>query len=359
MSSKDGAFAPNLAAKHPFTHKGNQHGLRTMLVWFAALAVVWLFQFFVADNIDAYFFTIIMYAGINIILAVSLNLVNGFTGQFSMGHAGFMSVGGYTAAYITTSLAASNPALMSSPVSATLVFVASMIAGGLMASAAGYLVGLPSLRLKGDYLAIVTLGFGEIIRVTILNIDAIGGARGMPNIPALSNFGWVFTVVVITVFMVWRLVNSSYGRAFLSVREDEIAAEAMGVNTTRAKVRAFVIGAFFAGVAGALFAHYLRYLNPQTFDFNRSFEIIIMVVLGGMGSVTGSVVAAIFLTVVREALRPLQEITRLDFRMVIYALMLIVLMLTRPNGLFGTREFLDFLPARLRKKFTGKEVSVS
>ncbi len=327
-----------------------------MLIWFAAIAAVWLFQYFISDNIEPYFFTIIMYAGINVVLAVSLNLVNGFTGQFSMGHAGFMSVGGYTAAFITTTLASSNPQLMQGP-GGTAIFIGALIAGGLLASGVGYLVGLPSLRLKGDYLAIVTLGFGEIIRVIILNVDAIGGARGMPNIPALSNFGWVYTFVVVTVFTVWRLVNSAQGRAFLSVREDEIAAEAMGVNTTQAKVRAFVIGAFFAGVAGGLFAHYLRYLNPQTFDFNRSFEIIIMVVLGGMGSVTGSVIAALFLTGIREALRPLQELTRLDFRMVIYSLLLIILMLTRPNGLFGTREYTDYLPQWLRRRILGKDAT--
>ena len=341
MSSKDGLSASNLGPKHPLIHRGNQHGLRTLWVWIAAIAVVWLLQVFVSDNIDAYFFTIIMYAGINIILAVSLNLVNGFTGQFSMGHAGFMSVGAYTAAFITAKVAET------------------MFASGLTASAAGYLVGLPSLRLKGDYLAIVTLGFGEIIRVVILNIDAIGGARGMAGIPALTSFGWVYTLAVITVFVIWRLINSAHGRAFLAVREDEIAAEAMGVNTTRAKVRAFVIGAFFAGVAGALFAHFLRYINPQTFDFNRSFEMIIMVVLGGMGSVTGSVVAALFLTGLREALRPLQEITKVDFRMVIYSLLLIILMLTRPNGLFGTREFSDLLPSSWRKKLTGREAKLS
>jgi branched-chain amino acid transport system permease protein len=345
----------------PTEHKGipigARSGLRGMLLWFAAIALVWAFQAFVADNIEPYYFTIIMYAGINVILAVSLNLVNGFTGQFSMGHAGFMSVGGYTAAYITSTLTSSNPALMTGA-GGTAVFIGALVLGGLLASFVGYLVGLPSLRLKGDYLAIVTLGFGEIIRVVILNVDAIGGARGMPNIPALSSFGWVYTIVVLTVFTVWRLVNSSQGRAFLSVREDEIAAEAMGVDTTQAKVRAFVIGAFFAGVAGGLFAHYLRYLNPQTFDFNRSFEIIIMVVLGGMGSITGSVIAALFLTGIREALRPLQEITRLDFRMVIYSLLLIILMLTKPNGLFGTREFTAFLPSKLRRKLLGKDAIV-
>jgi branched-chain amino acid transport system permease protein len=340
--------------KHP-SHPTGHHGFRSWLPWLVALLAVWLVNF-TTDYLDPYFFTIIMYAGVNVVLAVSLNLVNGFTGQFSMGHAGFMSVGGYIAAFLTTTIAATNPELVA-PGSflSGAVFGGALIAGGLGASAVGYLVGLPSLRLKGDYLAIVTLGFGEIIRVIVLNIDAIGGARGMPNIPQLSSFGMVYTGVVVTVFWVWRLINSSHGRALLSVRENEIAAEAMGVNTTRAKVRAFVIGAFFAGLAGGLFAHYLRYLNPQTFDFNRSFEIIIMVVLGGMGSITGSVVAAIFLTGIREALRPLQEITKLDFRMVIYSLLLIVLMLTRPNGLFGTREFTDFLPKGLRRRLTGEQ----
>jgi branched-chain amino acid transport system permease protein len=332
-----------------------QSGFRTLWIWLIALALVWIFQWFIAEQIDPYFFAIVMYAGVNIILAVSLNLLNGFTGQFSMGHAGFMSVGGYTAAFLSTTLQTSHPEWFVGGFSSFFLFLVILLIGGFAASLAGYVVGLPSLRLRGDYLAIVTLGFGEIIRVVVLNVDAVGGARGLPNIPALSSFGWVYTWVVLTVFVIWRVINSSYGRAFLSVREDEIAAEAMGVHTTRAKVKAFVIGAFFAGVAGGLFAHYLRYLNPQTFDFNRSFEIIIMVVLGGMGSITGSVVAAVFLTGIREALRPLQEITKVDFRMVIYSLMLILLMLTRPNGIMGTREYVDFLPNWLKKKIRGQE----
>ncbi|MBC7690180.1 MAG: branched-chain amino acid ABC transporter permease [Methylotenera sp.] len=339
--------------KTPSTHPKGQSGLRTLWVWLAPLAVILILNQFIGDQMDPYFYTILMYAGINIILAVSLNLVNGFTGQFSMGHAGFMSVGGYLAAFITTHVVSANPEIMNNPVQGNLLLFGTLLLGGTGAAIAGYIVGLPSLRLKGDYLAIVTLGFGEIIRVIILNVDAIGGARGMPNIPSLTSFGWVYSLVIVTTFAVWRLVNSAHGRAFLSVREDEIAAESMGVNTTKTKVRAFVIGAFFAGVAGGLFAHYLRYLNPATFDFNRSFEIIIMVVLGGMGSVTGSIVAAVLLTVLKEALRPLQELTRLDFRMVIYSLMLIILMLTKPNGLFGTREISDFLPEGLRKKITG------
>ncbi len=324
--------------QHPLTHPSpSTHGLKALQTWAIALLVVWLFHFFLAGSIDPYYFTIIMYSGINAILAVSLNLVNGFTGQFSMGHAGFMSIGGYTSALITTLLATKNPELFTDPTSSTLIFLVALFAGALMASIAGLLVGLPSLRLKGDYLAIVTLGFGEIIRVIVLNLNFLGGARGMPSIPSLASFGWVFTFVLVTLFAIWRIVNSSHGREFLSVREDEIAAEAMGVNTTAVKVRAFVMGAFFAGIAGGLYAHYLRYLSPQTFDFNKSFEIVIMVVLGGMGSISGSVIAAVFLTVLKEALRPLQEITRLDFRMVIYSLLLIILMLTRPIGLMGTK----------------------
>jgi branched-chain amino acid transport system permease protein len=350
MSNLQEETFPSDQPRHPVTHPGNKSGLKTLWLWLAALALVWGFHFAIAGELDPYFFSIIMYAGINIILAVSLNLVNGFTGQFSMGHAGFMSIGGYLSAFITTTLQAKYPGLLSDAVTGVPIFVAALALGGLLAAAAGYLVGLPSLRLKGDYLAIVTLGFGEIIRVIILNVDAIGGARGMPSIPQLSHFGWIYTLVTFTVFTIWRVLNSSHGRAFLAVREDEIAAEAMGVHTTRAKVRAFVLGAFFAGVAGGLFAHYLQYLNPQTFDFNRSFEVIIMVVLGGMGSITGSVIAAVFLTVVREALRPLQEITKVDFRMVIYSLMLIVLMLTRPNGILGTKELTDFLPFLKRKR---------
>lgn len=331
--------------------------LKNLRLWFGLLAAVWLVELFVAENIDPYVFTIIIYAGVNIILAVSLNLVNGFTGQFSIGHAGFMSVGAYVSAFTSIKLNTFFPELYALPLVANLLFLVSLGLGGLVACGVGYLVGLPSLRLKGDYLAIVTLGFGEIIRVVLLNIDAVGGARGLPGIPALSSFGWVFSLVLLTIFVIWRLVTSAQGRGYLCVREDEIAADAMGINTTEVKVRAFVIGAWFAGIAGGLFAHFLLYINPQTFDFNRSFEIVIMVVMGGMGSITGSVVAAVFLTFLKEALRPLQEITQVDFRMVIYSLMLIILMLTKPTGIFGTREFFDFLPRRFRPKKLGTESS--
>lgn len=291
------------------------------------------------DWINPYYYSILMICGINIILATSLNLISGFTGQFSIGHAGFMSVGAYVSAFLSLKIMAIAPQFADpSQWTSSLVFLAVMLAGGLASAAVGWLVGLPSLRLKGDYLAIVTLGFGEIIRVVVLNINEVGGARGLAGIPPYSDIFWVYGWVGLTVWILWRLVYSSKGRAMMAIREDEIAAEAMGIALTRTKVQSFVIGAFFAGIAGALFAHLIRYINPQSFDFNRSFEIIIMVVLGGMGSLSGSIVAAVMLTILREALRPLQEITRIDLRMIIYSLMLILLMLTRPRGLLGQRE---------------------
>ena len=287
----------------------------------------------------------------NIILATSLNLVNGFTGQFSLGHAGFMAVGAYTSAWLST-----QPQL--APVPELLRFLLLPVAGGILAAIAGYVVGLPSLRLRGDYLAIVTLGFGEIIRVVLLNSDAVGGARGMYGIPAVgpidalgfSAFASQFFIssvwTVITFVTLWRLVHSAKGRAFLSIREDEIAAEAMGINITRVKVRAFVISAFFAGVGGALFAHSVKYLNPSTFTFTKSVDFIIMIVLGGMGSFTGSVLAAAIITVLPEmVLRELQQITRVDLRLVIYSLLLILFMILRPSGILGTREAPELLHA--------------
>jgi len=321
-------------------------GLLGLKWWILAVAFAWVLNSFLPNFMSSYYYDILMLAGINIILSVSLNLVNGFTGQFSMGHAGFMSVGGYLSAYITTQLLVSHPHLMETPLTGNLIFIGSLFLGGLAATAVGYLVGLPSLRLRGDYLAIVTLGFGEIIRVIFLNTEAVGGARGLSGITQYTTFGWIFTFVIFTIFCVWRVVHSAQGRVLLSIREDEIAATAMGVNTTQGKVRAFAIGAFFAGIAGGLFAHNLSTLNPQIFDFNRSFEVIIMVVLGGMGSISGSVVAAVLLTVLKEALRPLQNYTGVDLRMVIYALVLILTMLARPKGIFGTREIGDLFRAK-------------
>jgi branched-chain amino acid transport system permease protein len=303
-----------------------------VLAYIACGAIVGMF---VEATIDEYIYTVLVYAAINVILATSLNLVLGITGQFSMGHGGFMAVGAYTGAFLSLKLA---PVIPEGVIFQGSCFGAILYLSGVAAAALGYIVGLPTLRLRGDYLAIVTLGFGEIVRVMILNLDAVGGARGLPGIPQWTHLSWVIVVAVLCTETIRRLLASNYGRAMLAVREDETAAEAMGVNTTQTKVSAFVISAFFAGVAGGLFGHYLTYLNPQTFDFNKSFEFIIMVVLGGMGSTSGAVFAALFLTIVKEALRPLQVLTGVDLRMSLFSLMLIFLMILRPNGFFGSKE---------------------
>jgi len=291
----------------------------------AASLVVSLFQ----SQFNAYYYQIIIYAGINIILASSLNLVNGFTGQFSLGHAGFMAVGAYTAAVVTSELG------VTGGIAGAFVFLLALLCGALVASFFGLLVGIPSLRLRGDYLAIVTLGFGEIIRVIIQNLDFLGGARGFTGIAKVTNFFWVFTAVAVLLFLLSNLIRSTYGKGFLAVRDDEIAAEAMGINTTRYKVIAFVAAAFFAGLAGGLYGHFVTYLNPSQFGFVKSIEIVVMVIVGGMGRHVGVLVSAVLLTVLPEALRPIAE-----YRMVIYSLMLVVIMIARPQGVFGNGDFL-------------------
>jgi branched-chain amino acid transport system permease protein len=312
--------------------------VRGLLGPVVVLAALLALNAWLPHAVNPYVFQVLILIGINIILAVSLNLVNGFTGQFSIGHAGFMAVGAYTSAMfslhagmqvVAKLLAAHVPA----GVAQGAMLLVALVLGGLVAAIFGWLVGLPSLRLRGDYLAIVTLGFGEIIRVLILNIDAVGGARGLPGIPHWADFFWVFLGVAVVLALARNLARSTHGRAMFAIRDDEIAAEALGVDTTAYKVTAFVLGAFFAGVAGGLFAHYLSYLNPGSFTFLKSIEIIAMVVLGGMGSLTGSVLAAIVLTLLPEVLRPVK-----DYRMVIYSLLLIILMIARPQGLLGTRE---------------------
>lgn len=293
------------------------------------------------QRVDIYITGIITLMCINIIMASSLNLINGITGQFSIGHAGFMAVGAYVSAILSTSFRDQLHLGYSATWQTFLPFVGLMIAGGLGAALLGFLIGLPTLRLKGDYLAIATLGFGEIIRVVILNIPKTGGAMGLTGIPKLTNFYVAEAVAVITVLIITNIVRSSHGRAMLSVREDEVAAEAMGINTTRYKVIAFTTGAFFAGVAGALFSHHLMFINPAAFNFMKSVESLVMVVLGGLGSITGSIFSAIVLTGLPELLRGVAQ-----YRMVLYSFLLIVLMLTRPQGLLGRAEITDFLKKR-------------
>jgi branched-chain amino acid transport system permease protein len=276
---------------------------------------------------------VLINVGVNVVLAVSLNVVNGFTGQFSLGHAGFMAVGAYTAAKVTLALGDVRLAFLPEAVSDQLVFALALAAAMAMAGIAGFLVGVPSLRLRGDYLAIVTLGFGEIIRSIIENVAWLGGALGVIDLPRRTNVAWTGIAVVATVVMARRLAASTQGRALFAIREDEIAAEAMGVDTTGYKVRAFAISAAYAGVAGALSAHLIQQATPSSFGFVRSMEVVVMVVLGGLGSVSGSIVAAAVLTVALELLREFQQ-----YRMVVYALLLVAMMLTRPQGLLGSRE---------------------
>ena len=275
--------------------------------------------------LNRYYALMTLPIGFNIILAVSLNLAAGFLGQLPLGHAGFMAIGAYASALFT--MAFDNmPAIISFPLS--------IILGAIVAGIFGILIGIPALRLKGDYLAIITLGFGEIIRVIILNLPFTGGAYGLKGISKYTTVSWTLVWVFITIYVIYTLIKSRHGRAILSIREDEIAAEASGISTTFYKVTGFAVSAAFAGVAGGLYAHYLCILDPPSFGFMKSCEILVMVVLGGMGSIIGSVVSAIVLTILPELLRGFSQ-----YRMVIYSLLLVIVMIFRPSGLFGKYDF--------------------
>jgi branched-chain amino acid transport system permease protein len=272
--------------------------------------------------LNAFYSNMLILMIINIILAISLHLVIGITGQFSIGHAGFLAVGAYVSAIITMKF--------------ELPFVLAIVIGGIVAALAGLLVGIPTLRLRGDYLAIATLGFGEIIRIVFLNIEYVGGAAGM-MVSNMTTWTSAFVCLVITILVISNFTNSRHGRACIAIRENEIAADAMGINTTFYKVVAFAIGSFFAGIAGGLFSHNFYIIQPTNFGFLKSFDILIFVVLGGLGSLSGSVIAAILLTIISTYLQQYPET-----RMIIYSLVLVVVMLYRPQGLMGTREITDF-----------------
>lgn len=272
--------------------------------------------------LNAFYSNMLILMIINIILAVSLHLVIGITGQFSIGHAGFLAVGAYVSAIITMKF--------------ELPFVLAIIIGGIVAALAGLLVGIPTLRLRGDYLAIATLGFGEIIRIVFLNIEYVGGAAGM-MVSNMTTWTSAFVCLVITILVISNFTNSRHGRACIAIRENEIAADAMGINTTFYKVAAFAIGSFFAGIAGGLFSHNFYIIQPTNFGFLKSFDILIFVVLGGLGSMSGSVIAAVLLTIISTYLQQYPET-----RMIIYSIVLVVVMLYRPQGLMGTREITDF-----------------
>ena len=283
------------------------------------LAAVWVIQIFAVPWSDPYVIGVLTLIGIRLVEVVGLSLVLGFTGQFSLGHAGFMAVGAYVAGYLNLHMGVP-------PLPATII-------GAFAAAVAGLIVGLPSLRLTGDYLAVVTLGFNGIIVVILRNTAAVGGALGMTNLPQWTNFGWTFSWLLIGGYFIRNLLVSSHGRLFMAVRDNEIALRSLGVDTTRVKVTAFVIAAFWAGIAGGLFAFLNASISPNSFGYEQSIEILAMVVLGGTGSLSGPLIAGAILTALPEFLRGMEQ-----YRMVIYSGLLIVMMILRPQGLMGNRE---------------------
>lgn len=289
-----------------------------------------------AGALSRHYQSLLVPIGINVILAVSLNLTVGFLGELTLGHAGFMSVGAYAGCLF--SVYCDLPAAIEFPLA--------LLIGGIAAAVFGIIIGIPVLRLKGDYLAIVTLAFGEIIRSVITNLDFLGGAGGLRGISkyksTASAFTAVFVVLVLTVIIIRNLVKSRHGRAICSIRDNVIASESVGINVVFYKLLAFVTAAFFAGIAGVLYGHNLGILKPNTFDFNKSIEILVIVVLGGMGSITGSIVSAIVITLLPEVLRGLE-----DYRLLIYAVALIAMMLLNNNPKFG--ELKDTLRGKLRR----------
>jgi len=292
--------------------------------------------------LNGYFMIIINMSLIYVILTVSLNLINGITGQFSLGHMGFAAVGAYVSGTITTLILKLSPDIAANYP----IFILAIIAGGLCAAVVGLVIGFPSLRLKGDYLAIMTLGFGEIIRIILNNIDYVGGPRGLLGIPKFSNFTIIYVFTFLTVVLLRNLIQSSHGRAMLALRENEVAAELVGVDTTRYKVLGFIIGAFFSGIAGGLLAHLLQIAHPTQYGFYASALLLVYVYAGGMGSITGSIIAAFILTFLTQFLQlGLDSLTNLtgvtfgsEWKMVIYAVLIILIMLYRTEGLMGMKE---------------------
>jgi branched-chain amino acid transport system permease protein len=308
---------------------------RTLAPLLVALGVFVVLQALMLTGLlNLYWQQVVNYAVVVTISALGLNLIYGFTGQFSLGHAAFFGIGAYTAAFITRVWASGG----------YLAFAAGLIAGTILAGLVAFAIGLPILRLRSDYLGIATLGFGIIMKVVFDNLDFLGGSRGMSGIAGHTNFAVVFAVGIAGVIVLRNLIYSSIGRALLSIREDEIAAEAIGVNTTRFKTLGFVVGCCYAGIAGGLYAHLYKFLHPSNFDFLKSIDVLLVVVLGGLGSMSGTVIAAVAWTFLLEGLRVILPPEILDWRLVIYPLLLIVVMLLRPKGLFGGREFRFLVP---------------
>lgn len=299
--------------------------------------------------INAYIMQIVMFAEINVIMTVSLNLINGFTGQFSLGHAAFMGIGAYVSAMLTTLIipTTSFPKTMQ-----YVVFILTMLVGGVAAGFVGFLIGIPTLKLKGDYLAIVTLAFGEVLKAAIRLTPFIGGPRGITGIPKRASFAIVSIVMVLAIIIIRNYIFSNFGRASIAIRENEIAAQSMGINTTRYKIMSFVVGSFFAGVAGALYAHRIMFIEPNLFDQTASTNYLIYLYAGGMASISGSIISAFVLTLAPEILRFLG-----NWRYVIYPLILIIIMLKRQNGLLGGREF-PFLIKTREEYLSGSDCSL-
>ena len=314
----------------------------------AAVAIAALIQFLISvEVINPYWELILQYACIVTIATLGLNIIYGFNGQFSLGHVAFYGLGAYAAAIVTKAWTGDNP----------LGFLFAIIVGGVVAGAIAFLVGLPILRLRSDYLGIATLGFGFIVKVAFDNADTwipmMGGARGMTGIMKLTSWPWVAGTTLIAIILMRNFVYSSHGRACLSIREDEIAATTMGVDTTKYKTVAFVMGCAYAGVAGALYAHLYSFLHPSNFDFLKSIDFLLIVVLGGLGSMSGTVIAAVGWTFLLEGLRVVLPQDVLDWRYVIYPLLLIAAMLMRPKGLFGGTEFPFLKAPKIEKRIKG------
>ena len=298
--------------------------LKVIYFWSSLLFVgyVLISKLVSAGVLNLFHVQILEQIGINIILAVGLNLIVGFSGQFSLGHAGFMAIGAYAAAIIGSK----------SPTYGA--FFGAMVLGALISGAVALIVGIPTLRLKGDYLAVATLGVAEIIRIFIINGGSFtNGAAGILGIPNFTNWRMVYLFVVITTIVTLNFLRSPIGRSTLSVREDEIAAESVGVNTTKIKIIAFVFGAMTASIAGSLQAGFVGSVVPKDYSFINSINVLIIVVFGGLGSITGSIVAAIVLGILNMLLQDVASV-----RMIIYALALVLVMIFRPGGLLGTWE---------------------
>jgi branched-chain amino acid transport system permease protein len=324
-----------------------------------ALALVVAVQIAAKAALSAYIIRVIAVCTVNVMLAVALNLVNGTTGQFSIGHAGFMAVGAYASALTSHALDAKIHGVIAGSAGDAVTLIVALVAGVIAAGIAGVLVGVPSLRLRGDYLAIVTLGFGEIIRITIESSPSIGGSQGFPlgyaSIPGYATLAWILGGAILAVALTWNLTYSTHGRALAAIREDEIAAEAVGVDTTRYKVLAFAVSAMITGFAGALYAHDAtggQHIDPGAFRLDRSIDMLVMIIFGGLGSITGAVIGGFFVGVLLELLKELPNLlggtgsiaqalreNAGNLRLIVYAVALILFMLLRPQGILGTREF--------------------